>query len=79
MLVSARVLAMAETEVSKPGPKHRRAVDVAMAFEAFVHILRGCDDVDFEAICRRHTYSKGRSALPAAQAQGPTRRLCYRH
>ena len=80
VLASACALAMSEVEEPKPGPKHERAVDVTMAFKAFLRILRGREDVDLDAICRRHTQSvRDDRHFERRKSKESRVRLCYRH
>ena len=80
VLASACALAMSGAEKPKPGPKHERAVDVTMAFKAFLRVLRGREDVDLEAICARYTHSVRRGRHFDRHKSKESRvRLCYRH
>jgi hypothetical protein len=79
-LASSCALATSGAEDPEPGPKHERAIDVTMAFKAFLRLLRGREDVDVEKICGRYTQSvrQGRSCERRKSKESRVS-LCYRH
>ena len=79
-LASSCALATSGAEDPEPGPKHERAIDVTMAFKAFLRLLRGREDVDVEKICGRYTQSvrEGRSCERRKSKESRVS-LCYRH
>ena len=80
ILASACALATAGVEKPEPGPKRERAVDVTMAFKAFLRMLAGRADVNLEAVCGRFTHSvrPGRH-FERRKSKESRVRLCYRH
>ena len=79
-LASSCALATSGAEDPEPGPKHERAIDVTMAFKAFLRLLRGREYVDVEKICGRYTQSvrQGRSCERRKSKESRVS-LCYRH